>query len=158
MVFCPNCGTDVKNEEYCQVCGEDILIKRLEKRSAKTKPILIICPNCSAQTSIQDVYCEICGYQMKTQQQQPLVRPVMQYQAPMQPQYTQPIPYRNPNKLYRSRRRRTIAGVCGGIGEKYAISPGIIRLIFIFATFFYGLGLWVYIILAIFVPAEPREY
>ena len=158
MVFCPYCGINAKDPEYCPECGEDILSKRLEKRSVKMKTNLIICPNCSANASFHDIYCENCGFAIKNSPPTSYINPVNPYTVPMPAQYVTPAVYRNPNKLYRSRRRRVIAGVCGGIGDKYAISPAIIRIIFIFSALFYGLGFLVYLILAIFVPAEPRYY
>jgi len=34
----------------------------------------------------------------------------------------------NPRKLYRSRKSRVIAGVCGGLAEYFNMDPTIIRL------------------------------
>ena len=57
-------------------------------------------------------------------------------------------------RLYRSKRDRLLFGVCGGLGEYFNIDPVIIRVIFIIAIFFGGLGILAYIILAIVVPSE----
>jgi len=60
-------------------------------------------------------------------------------------------------KLYRSRKQRLIAGVCGGLGEYFGIDPTLMRLIFIVAGLFSG-GLLVviaYLIFMIIVPEEP---
>lgn len=61
-------------------------------------------------------------------------------------------------KLYRSRRDRQVAGVCGGLAEYFNLDPTIIRLLFVLFTFLGGPGLIVYIALAIVVPEEPTEY
>ena len=61
-------------------------------------------------------------------------------------------------KFYRSREQKLIAGVCGGIAEKFGMSPFVVRLIFIGLIAFAGLpilavygGLW------IFFPYGPEE-
>ena len=36
------------------------------------------------------------------------------------------------NKLRRSRHDRIVAGVCGGLGEFFGLSPWIFRIIFLF--------------------------
>lgn len=62
-------------------------------------------------------------------------------------------------RLYRSRTDRKLAGVCGGIAERYDFDPSIVRLIWIIMTFVGGIGLLPYIIAAIVIPDEPvRRY
>jgi len=46
----------------------------------------------------------------------------------------QPQPYK---KLYRSRKERMIAGVCGGLAEYLGVDPTWIRLLFILLFFFW---------------------
>ncbi len=60
-------------------------------------------------------------------------------------------------KLYRSKRDRMIAGVCGGLGEYFEVDPNLVRLLFVFLAIFSGLlpMLLFYIIAWIVVPAEP---
>lgn len=61
-------------------------------------------------------------------------------------------------KLYRSRKERMIAGVCGGIGEYFGIDPTLVRLIFVVGGMFGGpVGLLAYVIFMIVVPEEPYE-
>lgn len=59
-------------------------------------------------------------------------------------------------KLYRIRRGKCIAGVCGGIARFFGIDPKAVRLITALLVAVYGSGLMVYIILAIFIPKEPK--
>ena len=59
-------------------------------------------------------------------------------------------------KLYRVRRGRIIAGVCGGVAKYLGIDPKIVRLLCLALIAEYGSGLLVYIIFAIFVPKEPK--
>jgi phage shock protein PspC (stress-responsive transcriptional regulator) len=57
-------------------------------------------------------------------------------------------------KLYRSRKNRIIAGVCGGIGEYFGIDPTIIRLLWVLVTFFGGWGILAYIVFWIIIPEK----
>lgn len=59
-------------------------------------------------------------------------------------------------KLYRIRRGKCIAGVCGGIARFLGIDLKAVRLITALLIAVYGSGLMVYIILAIFIPKEPK--
>lgn len=59
-------------------------------------------------------------------------------------------------KLYRIRRGRIIAGVCGGIARYFDIDPKIVRLLCVAFIAAFGSGLLVYIIFAICVPKEPK--
>jgi phage shock protein PspC (stress-responsive transcriptional regulator) len=58
-------------------------------------------------------------------------------------------------KLYRSNKNKIIGGVCGGLGEYFEIDPVLIRVLFVFLTFFHGSGLLLYLLLLIIVPKEP---
>ncbi|MGD0953862.1 MAG: PspC domain-containing protein [Methanotrichaceae archaeon] len=58
-------------------------------------------------------------------------------------------------KLYRSRKNRVIAGICGGLAEYFDIDPIIVRLITLILVLSFGAGLIAYIIAWIVVPEEP---
>jgi phage shock protein C len=59
-------------------------------------------------------------------------------------------------KLYRSRRERMLAGICGGLGEYFDIDPTLVRLLFVFGAIFSGSALfWIYLIMMIVVPEAP---
>lgn len=58
-------------------------------------------------------------------------------------------------RLYRSRKERMIAGVCGGLAEYFDVDPTIIRLVAVLLALAGGPGLVVYIVMAIVVPEEP---
>ncbi len=60
------------------------------------------------------------------------------------------------NKLYRSKKNRIIAGVCGGIGEYFKIDPTLVRLLWLLVSVMsVGAGLVAYIIAWIIIPEEP---
>ena len=58
-------------------------------------------------------------------------------------------------KLYRSRSKRILGGVCGGLAEFFNIDATIIRLLWASAIFLAGTGLLFYILCWIIIPEEP---
>ena len=58
-------------------------------------------------------------------------------------------------RLYRSRKDRKIAGVCGGIGEYFDIDPTLIRLFTVALVLALGSGVLAYILAWIIVPEAP---
>ena len=60
-------------------------------------------------------------------------------------------------RLYRCRHNRMLAGVAGGVAEYYDLDPSLVRILFVASIFFGGIGLLVYIGMAIIVPAEPAS-
>ena len=58
-------------------------------------------------------------------------------------------------KLYRSKKDRWVAGVCGGLAEYLDIDPIVIRLIAFLLVLSAGGGLLIYIIAWLIVPEEP---
>lgn len=59
-------------------------------------------------------------------------------------------------KLYRSRKNRKIAGVCGGIGEYFDIDPTLIRLLWVVLVLAAGTGILAYILGIIIMPENPE--
>ncbi len=55
-------------------------------------------------------------------------------------------------RLYRSKKERMIAGVCGGVAEYANADPTIIRLLWVVGSFFWGLGIIAYLAAWIIVP------
>ena len=51
---------------------------------------------------------------------------------------------------------RKLCGVCGGIAEYFNIDPTIVRLIFVFLTFWIGGGIVSYIVCALMFPAYDQ--
>ena len=62
-------------------------------------------------------------------------------------------------KLYRSQEDKKIAGICGGLGEKFSIDPTLIRLALIFIGVATGiLPLMIaYIVGWIIIPIGPTQ-
>ena len=59
-------------------------------------------------------------------------------------------------QLTRSATDRVLAGVAGGIAQRFGINSTLVRLAWVLSVFFGGLGILVYVILAIVLPkASP---
>ena len=60
-------------------------------------------------------------------------------------------------RLRRSRRQRWIAGVCGGLAERYGWRPSVVRLLFVIGSLVPVLpGFVVYLVLWLVIPSEER--
>ncbi|HKK20576.1 MAG TPA: PspC domain-containing protein [candidate division Zixibacteria bacterium] len=59
-------------------------------------------------------------------------------------------------KLYRSRKDKVIAGVCGGLGEYFDVDPVFVRIIVVLLAFAHGFGLLGYIIAWIIIPKKEE--
>jgi phage shock protein C len=55
-------------------------------------------------------------------------------------------------QLTRSETDRVLAGVAGGIAQRFGISSTLVRLAWVLSVFFGGLGILVYLLLAIVLP------
>lgn len=60
-------------------------------------------------------------------------------------------------KLWRSRRNKKIAGVCGGLGDYFVVDPFWMRLIFVLFFLVGGSALIAYLIMWWLIPLEPIE-
>ncbi|MFT4058642.1 MAG: PspC domain-containing protein [Legionella sp.] len=61
-------------------------------------------------------------------------------------------------RLWRSRKDRKIAGVCGGLGEYFKVDPVWIRVAFVIFLFLGGSALLIYLLMWLLVPLEPVDW
>ena len=66
--------------------------------------------------------------------------------------------YRTIHSLRRSRSDHWLGGVCGGIGQVTDTPAWIWRLLFTLLVLCAGTGILLYLLLWIFLPAEPAPY
>ena len=59
-------------------------------------------------------------------------------------------------RLHRSATDRVCFGVCGGIAEYLALDPALVRVAFVVATLWGGIGLLLYVVLAIILPVDDN--
>jgi len=60
-------------------------------------------------------------------------------------------------RLYRCRHDQRIAGVASGVAEFFDLDPTLVRILFFLSIFLGGVGLLLYIGMAIIVPLEPAS-
>jgi phage shock protein C len=63
-------------------------------------------------------------------------------------------------RLYRSKTKRTLSGVCGGLEDYFDIDVTIIRLVWVLITIMSGglPGIVAYVIAVFIIPEEPVGY
>lgn len=60
-------------------------------------------------------------------------------------------------RLYKSRKDKMIAGVCGGLAEYFDVDPVLVRILFVIFTFIGGFALIAYIVGMIIMPFPVTE-
>ncbi|GAF75050.1 unnamed protein product, partial [marine sediment metagenome] len=60
-------------------------------------------------------------------------------------------------KLYRSKKDKMIAGVCGGIAEYFGVDSTLVRLLTALSVILGGAGVVAYIIAWIIIPKNPGQ-
>lgn len=58
-------------------------------------------------------------------------------------------------RLYRSRRNRMIAGVCGGIAEYFNWDPTVVRIVFVLSILLPGPQVIAYLVAWLVIPNAP---
>ncbi len=59
-------------------------------------------------------------------------------------------------RLFRSRKERMIAGVCGGLAQYLGVDPTLVRLAFLLLGLTVGGGFLAYLVCWIIIPEEPE--
>ncbi len=62
-----------------------------------------------------------------------------------------------PPRLRRSRDRRLLGGVAGGISERFDVNAYLVRAIFLALAFLWGLGAAIYLVMWVVVPSVPSD-
>ena len=57
-------------------------------------------------------------------------------------------------ELVRPRTGRIFGGVCLAIANRFEMSPTVIRVLMVGGVVFFGLSLWLYVILWLLIPVE----
>ena len=71
-----------------------------------------------------------------------------------------PYSSRNPKRFFRSRNDSVIAGVCGGIAERFGWEPILVRILTVLATLFFmgPMAPIIYIVIWMITPRTPLGY
>jgi phage shock protein PspC (stress-responsive transcriptional regulator) len=59
-------------------------------------------------------------------------------------------------KLYKNPSKKKIAGVCQGVAEYFDIDPTIVRILWFVVSWFYGVGVGIYILMWIILPDKSE--
>ncbi|MEV6371031.1 PspC domain-containing protein [Micromonospora musae] len=60
-------------------------------------------------------------------------------------------------KLVRPRQGRMLAGVCAGLAQRFGMSAGMVRLLFLLSLLLPGTQVIVYLVLWLLMPNEDRH-
>jgi phage shock protein C len=60
-------------------------------------------------------------------------------------------------QLTRSETDRVIAGVAGGVAERFGLNPTLVRIAWVVSILFGGFGILLYVVLWIVLPAGPAR-
>ena len=61
-------------------------------------------------------------------------------------------------RLFRSGRQRIVAGICGGLGEYFAVDPSWFRIGFVVLALGGGSGILIYLLMWLVMPPAPDDY
>lgn len=70
-------------------------------------------------------------------------------------QTTPPLAQR---RLYRSKTQKILGGVCGGLGDYFAVDPVWFRIGFVVLALGGGSGILIYLLMWLIVPEQPAGY
>ena len=73
------------------------------------------------------------------------------------PAQSHPVEGHANKRLHRSATDRLCCGVCGGIAEYLEVDASLVRIGFVVATLWGGLGLLLYVVLAIILPVDYAQ-
>ena len=60
-------------------------------------------------------------------------------------------------RVYRSKKSKMLAGVCGGIAEYFEIDPVLVRLLFVLLLFMGLVGIIIYLVAWLLIPENPNQ-
>ena len=60
-------------------------------------------------------------------------------------------------RVYRSKKGKMLAGVCGGIAEYFEVDPVLVRLLFVLLLFMGFVGIIVYLVAWLLIPENPNQ-
>jgi len=71
--------------------------------------------------------------------------------------YTRSVPSGGRRQIYKRLVHQEVSGVCRGLSEAFGIPVWILRMMFVALAFAKGLGVWLYLALAILLPIHPED-
>jgi phage shock protein C len=93
----------------------------------------LVCPNCQKEIADGSKFCYSCG----------AAQAGASFAPPM------------PKRLMRSSTDKKLGGVCAGLADYFDLDPTIVRVVWLLAVLFGGVGFLLYVILWIVLPIAP---
>ncbi len=116
------------------------------------------CDKCGERVKDEDLFCNNCGAQLSSSKTWIEPGSPIKTQPTLSSEPKQQLTSKQPKRFYRSRNNRWISGVAGGLGEYFNIDPILVRIGFILMSLMgWGIGVILYIILAIFIEENPYQ-
>ena len=159
--FCPECGKPLTQIKKCTKCGNFLAHTSLFCGHCG-EPVPKSCPKCGHVFQKEEKFCPKCGCSANATKPGSFKNP---FDETPQPQNTFSTTETTSSSapLCRVQEGKILAGVCSGLQAKFNLNAWIFRLLFIFT----GIGLPIYIVLAIVlkydnpqtneVPSETNE-
>ena len=60
-------------------------------------------------------------------------------------------------RVYRSKKNKMLAGVCGGIAEYFDVDPVLVRLLFVMLALMGFAGIILYLVAWLIIPESPGQ-
>jgi len=60
-------------------------------------------------------------------------------------------------RVYRSKKNKMLAGVCGGIAEYFDVDPALVRLLLVLLVLMGFAGIIIYLVAWLIIPENPNQ-
>lgn len=162
---CPYCSTLIDSDaKFCMECGKPLTqIRKCTKCGnflARTslfcghcgEPVPKSCPKCGHVFQKEEKFCPKCGCSANATKPGSIKNPFDENPQP-QNTFSTTETTSSSTPLYRVQEGKILAGVCSGLQAKFNLNAWIFRLLFIFT----GIGLPIYIVLAIVLKYDDSQ-
>ena len=149
--FCPECGKPLTQIRKCTKCGNFLAHTSLFCGHCG-EPVPKSCPKCGHVFQKEEKFCPKCGCSANATKPGSFKNP---FDENPQPQNTFSTTETTSSSipLCRVQEGKILAGVCSGLQAKFNLNAWIFRLLFIFT----GIGLPIYIVLAIVLKYDDPQ-
>ena len=149
--FCPECGKPLTQIKKCTKCGNFLAHTSLFCGHCG-EPVPKSCPKCGHVFQKEEKFCPKCGCSANATNPGSFKNPFDENPQP-QNAFSTTETTSSSTPLCRVQEGKILAGVCSGLQAKFNLNAWIFRLLFIFT----GIGLPIYIVLAIVLKYDDSQ-
>ncbi|SHL25481.1 phage shock protein C (PspC) family protein [Fibrobacter intestinalis] len=149
--FCPECGKPLTQIKKCTKCG-NFLARTSLFCGHCGEPVPKSCPKCGHIFQKEEKFCPKCGCSANATKPGSIKNPFDENPQP-QNTFSTTETTSSSTPLCRVQEGKILAGVCSGLQAKFNLNAWIFRLLFIFT----GIGLPIYIVLAIVLKYDDSQ-